>query len=780
MLDEALALAQLVPAQAWAIAITALAAVVLLILIPSGSVPRTIASGSWPATALNTGRWRVPIVPTTASSSGYAGSFIAILANGLGAFWIVDGAFTLYNQTGAVVSRPCAWAAGATITITVDVSGPTGSITIEGCTTGNGTFTFANSGTYFVAAETLGVGVYNTGGYNFVGTIGAVDDAALPVTGTSSSTLGAIGGGTAGGSVATATSAAALASVVGASSATLLDPVTGTSSVTLGAIGGAAAGNVIDGTVAHSSVTLGAIGGAAAAVAPVAGGGSGQLGRALGAAAAAVAVVASSAATLAAIAGAASTAPPVPALAMGVSAVVQRIFGGAPTTGTLSTSAITTGDHSAFVGLISRGQWAIAPAPVGLTDSFGNTYSPLPGAPHVYPSPWTSSFHALYTSLYDRVGDTWPIGGAGHQFRGTWGDYGGGGDEVTVAGWQIVGARVLQSHSYVSRATAATLTSGTVTTTGPALLLAVALGTGPTGQTHVVTFNDGFTKLAAASAEGNPDNFGYIQESSAYKLVTDPGTYSVSLSYAIPEGAEIYLLAFQAEEGVVGSSSLSIGRVSGPATASSIAGASSSAAPAALRGTTAATAEAGGASARAMGALGGGAAAAVAIAGASAGSVAKLAGVASSGVAIAGTSTARGGPLVGSASAGLIAAATSTAALGAIVGAADASTGTLVAVNGSSTAQLGAIGGGAAGAVLVVGATGQVLRSITGVAQASTLPAVIGTSAGTLGAIGGVAAAAVTDGRILVLSSTQRCRPGDGARLRCSAGDGARLRCRPL
>lgn len=158
--------------------VLALLALSLVTYIPSGSIPRTIASGSWNATALNTGRWRVPITFTNASThTSFAGSYIAILANGLGAFWIVDRSLALYNQSGAVVTRPITWSAGQTITVVMDLTTSTGSITISGALTGNGTYTFTNTGTYFVAAETLGIGVYNGGGYNFTGTIGQVDDA---------------------------------------------------------------------------------------------------------------------------------------------------------------------------------------------------------------------------------------------------------------------------------------------------------------------------------------------------------------------------------------------------------------------------------------------------------------------------------------------------------------------------------------------------------------------------------------------------------------------------
>lgn len=180
MIDLANAIASIPSGvDALTIAIAALLAVfALVVYIAAGSIPRTIASGSWSATQLNTGRWRVTITPTNASThASFAGSFIAILANGLGAFWLVDRKIALYNQSGTVVEVALTWTAGASITFIVDLRTSTGSITISGATTGNGTTTFTNTGTYFVAAETLGIGAYNGGGFNFTGTIGQVDDA---------------------------------------------------------------------------------------------------------------------------------------------------------------------------------------------------------------------------------------------------------------------------------------------------------------------------------------------------------------------------------------------------------------------------------------------------------------------------------------------------------------------------------------------------------------------------------------------------------------------------
>lgn len=720
------ALAEVAPTQGWVgVLLTALLALALL-LIPDGATPRVIAVGSWTPSAFNAGRFRFTFTSTQASSApAYAGSYIALLGNGLGGLWIVDRVLTLFNQSGSVFARPITFNASQPVTVTIDVTGPTGTVTIEGAAGGNGTYTFTNTGVYFATGETLGIGVYNAGGYNFPGTIGAIDDAALPITATSSAILGAVSGGaTLVGTVVGATSTATLGPVDGATAASILDPVTATSVATLGAVSGATSVEIINGTAAHSSATLGEIVGSASATVAVEVSSSAQLGGALGQAAAAVAVVASSAMQLGELIGVSSGVPPLPPLAMGARAIVQRMNASGAASGTLSTTGVTTGSQSAFVASVARGRWSVAPAPAGATDNKGNTYVAAAGSPHTYPAPWTASQAGVYVSLWNEGTDVWPVGGADHQWQGTWGDYGGGtGDEVTVAGWEIVGARYLQDASWVERTSAATLTSGTVTTTGPAVLLAIVFGTGPVGQTHVVTFHGGVTKLTDASAEGNPSNNGYIQESSGFLVVDGPGTYSVSLSYAIPEGAQIFLLAFQQDESIVATSSATLGAIGGTAAASVIAGASST---------------------HTLGAVTGAAAGTVAITATTASQLGHVGGTAAATVAVAGSSSSSLGAVTGTAAAAVLVAATSAAVLDPITGAASASTAADPAVTASSSATLGAITGTAAATAAIAASSIAALGPVTGSAVASTQPIVTASSSAVLGAIGGAAAATVS------------------------------------
>lgn len=88
-----------------------------------------------------------------------------------------------------------------------------------------------------------------------------------------------------------------------------------------------------------------------------------------------------------------------------------------------------------------------------------------------------------------------------------------------------------------------TLTSNSVTTTGPATLIALWWGAGPTGYgTHIATPNNGFTNLADCDID-NPN--GYVQGYMAYKTVDAAGTYNVTWTYQPKQGAELWLIAVQ-------------------------------------------------------------------------------------------------------------------------------------------------------------------------------------------------------------------------------------------
>lgn len=201
-------------------------------------------------------------------------------------------------------------------------------------------------------------------------------------------------------------------------------------------------------------------------------------------------------------------------------------------THTLVRTVDTQESGSMFVVGVARGQWNSAPSEAP-TDNKGNTYTRI-GDTHTYDG-WPSA----RTGMYYAIGD----GGADHAWSMQSADF----DEVTISAVEIIGGRVVRDHSHVERAGgSATITSNSVTTTGPAVLLAYCWGNGNVSTAgHTFTPGDGWTKIAPASREAWLHENGYIQVSVAYRIVEDAGTYTVTWSSPSNEGGQLYLFAIE-------------------------------------------------------------------------------------------------------------------------------------------------------------------------------------------------------------------------------------------
>lgn len=195
--------------------------------------------------------------------------------------------------------------------------------------------------------------------------------------------------------------------------------------------------------------------------------------------------------------------------------------------------------YSTLLAIFARGTQSSSPNQA--TDSAGNTYSYVTGFPRPYDNFNTSSF-SVSTAFNAK-------GGNAHTWSASIGNIGGQQDEVVIAGLELPGAAILQSSSIVERVDggAATITSGTVTTTARALLVAIIAGNGNVNQGHVFTFLDGFTKVIRACAEGDVDVAGYIQIEVAVRYVDIKGTYSFRAQGTASEGGQMALLAFQSQ-----------------------------------------------------------------------------------------------------------------------------------------------------------------------------------------------------------------------------------------
>ena len=115
--------------------------------------------------------------------------------------------------------------------------------------------------------------------------------------------------------------------------------------------------------------------------------------------------------------------------------------------------------------------------------------------------------------------------------------------EISVPFIEVMHAGVLQDMAQNYPAPGLVLTSGNVTTTGPATLVAVWWGDAgvkrmTTRPDHEFTLIDSYLTL--------PDNSG-VQVAVAYRQVASAGTYNVSWIGSPIQGAILWLFAFQAK-----------------------------------------------------------------------------------------------------------------------------------------------------------------------------------------------------------------------------------------
>lgn len=226
-----------------------------------------------------------------------------------------------------------------------------------------------------------------------------------------------------------------------------------------------------------------------------------------------------------------------PALAKAGTAVTLSSAGTG--THTLVRAVNTSPLYSTFVAIFARGTQANSPNQA--TDSFGNTYNYIASAPRPYDAFPTSSFSISISR---------GVGGPAHTWSASIGNIGGGQDEVMIAGLELFDTPILQSSSVVEipDTTSATITSGAVTTTAKALLVAIIGGNGNVNQNHVFTTPAGYTRQIRVCAEGDPNAAGYIQLEVFTRLVDIAGTYKYSTNGTVgvgPEGGMLWHLAFQ-------------------------------------------------------------------------------------------------------------------------------------------------------------------------------------------------------------------------------------------
>jgi hypothetical protein len=192
------------------------------------------------------------------------------------------------------------------------------------------------------------------------------------------------------------------------------------------------------------------------------------------------------------------------------------------------TTPVITRPHGSLL-LVLNGGWT------------GNSATPVDS----YANTWAQVGHTtLYRGYQDRFAVSAylardAIGGPGHtvsivkQASAT--------GEMSVPFVEIRDARVLQDFSQSYPAAAFTVTSGEVTTTGPATLVAVWWGDGPVKRMMAIP-HDGFSTIDRFVML--PDTSG-VQCAVAVRQVHAAGTYDVSWTAYPVQGAILWLFAFQ-------------------------------------------------------------------------------------------------------------------------------------------------------------------------------------------------------------------------------------------
>lgn len=559
----------------------------MAVILTVTSTPSTFTSGNFPLSTFNAGpAFRTTIRPSLISSNATYSNFQSIAStNDNGGFWLNNNRqIELYNSTsGALVvsSSVLTWSANQAITITVNLAVGTNasSLVVSGATTGNGTTTFTLGSNTFFTATTLGVGVYSVNGtFLLSGTVSSFDDTQAA----SASVTGNVGGITSTATAIPGTFASSTANVGGVTS-TMTASSPGVASLVANA--GGITSVIQAATPAPASVTAN-VGGVTSTITAGTGtfGGIGEssMGQ-----------------------RADQTGPTTGTLGTGytartpsaVVAVNDRLaFNGrrwfVNTGGTLSSGSGPTGTgsqadgsatlialtstdtalsmttqpaNSVMVACLMRDQWASdSSAP---TDNKGNTYT-LQGAAHAY-SGYLSASAAIYVK-------TNAAGGSGHIVSATWPTSVAGpgttGAEMTVIAVEVPTRRstsFVQDLSYVERTTTGTYSSLSVTTTGPAMILAFWLGGGgiPTiGTAHPGAASAPFTAIPNADASIAIHSFGYIQGKVAYAFQSGPGTYTATWT-GTNEGAILYLIAIQEAPATLASATANVGGITSTMTA---------------------------------------------------------------------------------------------------------------------------------------------------------------------------------------------------------------------
>ncbi|HWU89031.1 MAG TPA: hypothetical protein VN253_17320 [Kofleriaceae bacterium] len=201
----------------------------------------------------------------------------------------------------------------------------------------------------------------------------------------------------------------------------------------------------------------------------------------------------------------------------------HRVGSNAPTIDTAPMTTERAG--STFIVSVGRGDLGAFELP---TDNKGNgPYAQL-GEPHPY-TLWPSSGTSLYAAAS-------MVGGPDHVVHTATPPS----DEITLAAVEVLEGTHVQAVAWNEVLAGSPLRSRSVTTTGPATLVAFWWGDAGVAEDKTAVPNNGFAVIDSVLASGE-----LVQCAVAVKNVAAAGTYDVTWTATPRQGAQLWLVAVQ-------------------------------------------------------------------------------------------------------------------------------------------------------------------------------------------------------------------------------------------
>lgn len=190
----------------------------------------------------------------------------------------------------------------------------------------------------------------------------------------------------------------------------------------------------------------------------------------------------------------------------------------------LAVALTTASSGSSLLACVGRGNVAAHAAP---GDNKGNAFVQV-GSSRTY-THWPSSGTALYFCRS-------ATGGAGHTVAASKPAL----DETTLSVVEVLGGGLLQDVRWKEVLAGSPLTSDSVVTTGPALIVAWWWGDAGVDNDKTAVPDNGFAVIHSVLSSGE-----LVQCAVAVRRVNEAGSYNVTWTATPPQGAQLWIAAVQ-------------------------------------------------------------------------------------------------------------------------------------------------------------------------------------------------------------------------------------------